>query len=418
MRLHGGPGVACDHPRDHWTECLLDAGYHVFQPDLPGSVGYGDALVCSLRGEALVRSVHDDVATAARVFADECSTPVGEISLFGESLGGYLALFAGMKTCDWRPRCVIVLNGFGDLLFDYERSTDATRELMVELIGSPAEDNLRYLLASASTWAHDDVPRVLLISCVNDTNVFPCNSDRMHSLLKQATHPAEIVMLSQSTHNSFSPEDREVARNVVRAFLVRNHARPVSPRLLDVFWSILPVLESQALFDPAPAASDTLALRCLKALAHTNHTLWFLEDEARAPGKSLSDIGAVKKCIDMCNQRRNDLVADLDAVFAQCKCDATAGDVSVRTESPASALDRLAILALRRRALQAPRRARSDYRQHAANEVDRTRQVLLQSVQSLFQDLQAGRCIFHRARAWKLYNDPMLSVHGSHLAKP
>jgi pimeloyl-ACP methyl ester carboxylesterase len=418
MRLHGGPGVACDHPWDCWTECLLDAGYRVFQPDLPGSCGYGDKLVHSLRGEALVRSVHEEVATAAQVGAEECSTTTDEISLCGESLGGYLALFAGMKTCGWRPRSVIAVNGFGDLLFDFNRSSDAIRGVMADILGIPTEDALRYTLASASTWAHEDVPPVLLMSSAHDTNVRPCNSARMRSILRSASVPAELVVLKNSTHDMLSPQDKVVALNAMKRFLGLRRRMREPPLLLDMFYDVAPVLNSQSLFNTTPAASDSLAVRCLKVLARTNQVLWGLEDEARAHGKQLTELGAVKKRIDLCNQRRNDLIADLDAVFAKSRRDATACDASPRTESLASALDRFTILALRSNALSRLRRASSAYRQRATADVRQNRRVLYDAIAALFADLQVGRCIFHIARPWKLYNDPILSVHSARRETP
>jgi len=46
-----------------------------------------------------------------------------------------------------------------------------------------------------------------------------------------------------------------------------------------------------------------------------NFDLWHIEDEARAPGASDSEIAGVKRRIDKTNQLRTDLVEELDSAI-------------------------------------------------------------------------------------------------------
>ena len=75
---------------------------------------------------------------------------------------------------------------------------------------------------------------------------------------------------------------------------------------------------------------------------------WHLEDIIRREDIDPSEALALKRRIDASNQHRTDVVEYIDSYFLDKYKDVkTAPDASINTESPAWAIDRLSILALK-----------------------------------------------------------------------
>ena len=75
---------------------------------------------------------------------------------------------------------------------------------------------------------------------------------------------------------------------------------------------------------------------------------WHFEDLIRDPAIPPADALVLKRRIDKSNQDRTDLVERIDSYFLTIYKDVdTAGDATINTESPAWAIDRLSILALK-----------------------------------------------------------------------
>ena len=75
---------------------------------------------------------------------------------------------------------------------------------------------------------------------------------------------------------------------------------------------------------------------------------WHLEDIIRDPHIDPIDALQLKRRIDRSNQDRTDLVEQIDSYFRQKYCDVNVlPDARINTESPAWAIDRLSILALK-----------------------------------------------------------------------
>ncbi len=140
---------------------------------------------------------------------------------------------------------------------------------------------------------------------------------------------------------------------------------------------------------------------------------WHLEDIIRDPAIDPVDALALKRRIDRSNQDRTDMVEEIDSYFREKYADVTPlPDATINTESPAWALDRLSILALKI--------------YHMAREVERTDasaehiakcqaklDILLQqqedlttAIDQLLDDIAAGRKYMKVYRQMKMYNDP------------
>lgn len=143
---------------------------------------------------------------------------------------------------------------------------------------------------------------------------------------------------------------------------------------------------------------------------------WHLEDLIRDP--QIDPVAALelKREIDASNQRRTDMVEYLDAHFLnQYKSVQAAENASVNTESPAWALDRLSILALkifhmqeestRRSATQAHREA-CTVKLHILCE---QRTDLSAAIDELLEDIAQGKKYMKVYKQMKMYNDAELN---------
>ena len=140
---------------------------------------------------------------------------------------------------------------------------------------------------------------------------------------------------------------------------------------------------------------------------------WHFEDIIRDPHIDPAEALALKHRIDRSNQDRTDLVEQIDSYFRQKYSDVNVlPDARINTESPAWAIDRLSILALKIYHMkeQAERTDASDeHRQKCQTKLN----VLLEqqvdlgtAIDQLLEDIAAGRKYMKVYRQMKMYNDP------------
>lgn len=139
---------------------------------------------------------------------------------------------------------------------------------------------------------------------------------------------------------------------------------------------------------------------------------WHLEDLIRDPHIDLSEALALKRRIDHSNQDRTDLVEDIDSYFRHLYINVTPlPDARLNTESPAWAVDRLSILALKiwHMKEQTERNdATEEHKQRCKEKLD----VLLEqqvdlstAIDQLLEDIEQGRKYMKVYRQMKMYND-------------
>ena len=140
---------------------------------------------------------------------------------------------------------------------------------------------------------------------------------------------------------------------------------------------------------------------------------WHLEDIIRDPHIDPLEALALKRRIDRSNQDRTDLVEQIDSFFRQKYSDVKPlPDARLNTESPAWAIDRLSILALKIYHMreQAERTdATDEHRQRCQHKLS----VLLEqqvdlstAIDQLLEDIEAGSKYMKVYRQMKMYNDP------------
>ena len=179
--------------------------------------------------------------------------------------------------------------------------------------------------------------------------------------------------------------------------------------------------ETQAGHQAAAAAADSVSSSDWLALVGRQHRanfeLWHIEDEARSPKATDAELADVKRRVDRTNQRRNDLVEELDrALLAWLEPQGLPNPLaSLNSESPGLMVDRLSILSLKifHTREEATRPNAPDG--HAQRNLDRLaileeqRADLASCLDALWVETIAGTRRFKLYRQLKMYNDPSLN---------
>ena len=140
---------------------------------------------------------------------------------------------------------------------------------------------------------------------------------------------------------------------------------------------------------------------------------WHLEDLIRDPEIDPVEALALKRRIDKSNQDRTDLVEKIDSYFRTKYAGVKPlPDAKINTESPAWAIDRLSILALKIYHMREQVERTDATPQHVATckaKLDvllEQRKDLSLSIEQLLDDISAGRKYMKVYRQMKMYNDP------------
>ena len=140
---------------------------------------------------------------------------------------------------------------------------------------------------------------------------------------------------------------------------------------------------------------------------------WHLEDIIRDPHIDPVEALNLKRRIDRSNQDRTDLVEQIDSYFRMIYNDVKPlADATINTESPAWAVDRLSILALKIYHMK-EQVDRSDASDEHIDKCQKKLNVLLEqqvdlgtAIDQLLDDIKAGRKYMKVYRHMKMYNDP------------
>lgn len=140
---------------------------------------------------------------------------------------------------------------------------------------------------------------------------------------------------------------------------------------------------------------------------------WHFEDIIRDPEINPVEALELKRRIDRSNQVRTDMVEDIDTYMREKYRDVEVlPDATINTESPAWALDRLSILALKiwHMREQADRTdADEAHKARCAAKLSvllEQREDLSTAIDQLLEDIAAGRKYMKVYRQMKMYNDP------------
>lgn len=140
---------------------------------------------------------------------------------------------------------------------------------------------------------------------------------------------------------------------------------------------------------------------------------WHLEDIIRDPHINPGDALDLKRRIDRSNQDRTDLVENIDSYFRVLYSEVNPlPNARLNTESPAWAVDRLSILALKIYHMQEQVNRQEASEDHRAKCKAKLSVLLEQQVDlstaidQLLEDIENGRKYMKVYRQMKMYNDP------------
>lgn len=143
---------------------------------------------------------------------------------------------------------------------------------------------------------------------------------------------------------------------------------------------------------------------------------WHLEDIIRNPEIDPVEALSIKRRIDKSNQDRTDLVELIDSyLLDKYKAVTPATDATINTESPAWAIDRLSILALKiyhmrkeveRTDVDESHRAQCQTKLHILLEQQKD---LSSAIEQLLNDIASGNKYMKVYKQMKMYNDPALN---------
>ncbi len=140
---------------------------------------------------------------------------------------------------------------------------------------------------------------------------------------------------------------------------------------------------------------------------------WHLEDIIRDPQINPMDALQLKRRIDKSNQDRTDLVEMIDSYFHTKYSEITPNaDATINTESPAWAIDRLSILALKIYHMQEQVERTDASAEHIAlcrgklAVLFEQQKDLSTAIDQLIADIEAGKKYMKVYKQMKMYNDP------------
>ena len=143
---------------------------------------------------------------------------------------------------------------------------------------------------------------------------------------------------------------------------------------------------------------------------------WHLEDIIRVPDISPYEALKIKRRIDSSNQDRTDMVEELDDYFFEKYTNSNPSKLAIlNTETPAWAIDRLSILALKiyHMSEEANRKSASDeHRKKCSEKLEGLliqRKNLSKAIDQLLENISKGNVIISTYKQMKMYNDDSLN---------
>ena len=190
--LHGGSWRYGNYlETGSWPQLFVDAGYSV------ASVEYRLANENYASWRDAPADVHDAVLYLTNN-ADKLGINPNDMTLFGQSSGGHLALLEAYRNNS--VSSVIALYAPIDLELDYDTSVDKSSEINF-LGGTPDDYPFRYNQVSPLTYVSKNSPRTLLVQGMMDDIVSPRNANLLSSALDNQNIPHDVLYIPLAGHS-------------------------------------------------------------------------------------------------------------------------------------------------------------------------------------------------------------------------
>lgn len=210
---------------DMRAQAFASRGYAVFQPNVRGSSGSGEAFRRLAEGQ-VGRALQTDLSDGVAALAAQGTIDPKRVCIVGESYGGYAAL-AGVTLQHGIYRCAVSISGFFDLpRFSLWAKDHAMGDVRHELelkwpMGPVAGEDLEQI-SPARQARLADAP-VLLIHGMDDPTIPMEQSQMMERALKSAGKPVALVLLPKEDHTLESEKTRQSVLAQVVSFLEANN---------------------------------------------------------------------------------------------------------------------------------------------------------------------------------------------------
>ena len=167
-----------------------------------------------------------------------------------------------------------------------------------------------------------------------------------------------------------------------------------------------------------PGVSESGLSGLIERQHSQNYLLWHEEDIARDPSVDEHEIARVKRSIDRLNQKRNDLIEQVDEAIIKMLCEdgiTMDKNLPANSETPGSIMDRCSIMALKIYHMR-EQTFRDDvdrnHHQHSSGKLEilsSQRKDLFICLYQLIDEIIEGKRQFKVYRQFKMYNDPTLN---------
>ena len=193
--VHGGPAGAWRNRFDGLTQLLVARGYTVMQPNIRGSLGYGQKFLASNRADWGGGDFKDVMAGVDELIRRRIADPM-RLAIGGWSYGGYMAEWAITQTD--RFQAAISGAGMADLATEF--GTEARPQGDEWYFGTPYENLPAFHKSSPIVYIKNAKTPTLILQGEADTTDPISQSQMLYRGLKRYNVPAEFVVYPREPH--------------------------------------------------------------------------------------------------------------------------------------------------------------------------------------------------------------------------
>jgi len=193
--IHGGPAGLWRNHFDALTQLLVARGYTVFQPNIRGSVGYGQKFLASNKGDWGGADYKDVMAGVDDLVWRNIADP-NRLGIAGWSYGGYMAEWAITQTD--RFKVAVCGAGMADLATEF--GTEARSQGDEWYFGTPYENLAGFQHSSPIVYIKNAKTPTLILQGEADTTDPISQSQMLYHGLRRYNVPVVFVVYPREPH--------------------------------------------------------------------------------------------------------------------------------------------------------------------------------------------------------------------------